>query len=297
MRKWLLLFLPLLFIDTPYFIIHNNKAYYPLFVTYLESDYGGDSNLLMDYNDEISLKLIKGAIWLKSPLGGLSIDTSLQKAISPPSYKHWLGTLPTGQDTLSYAIHALFINIYTAIVLTAISYITGCFFGMLQANSNSTNSLLIQVFTEICRSIPLVMIVILCIKKSILVFLLLFALTQWTKYAYLARIHTSSLMKKPYILDAKSQNVSMTWLLWHHFYPHIYSQTSSLLPHTFLNYFSIITSLNYFDITLLPNHPSLGKLIYYAKIHPASLWILLSCFFMFSILGILLISTNELSKS
>lgn len=277
----LLLLLPFLFSDKPLLIYHQKKMYYPCITSYLESDFGGNTSLVMDYLDTESKTLIKGSWVLKTPFQGLSIDLSLPHASTGPSFIHWLGTIPTGQDTLSYALHALYINVYTACILTVISYYMGCFLGMLHAKSNRSANLLMQLYLEVSRSIPLVMLIILCLKKSIVFFLFLFSATQWTKYAYLARIQSIPLLKKPYIIDAQYQGISTIKLLYKHLFPHIRRGTNALLPHTFLNYFSIITSLNYFDITLFPNSPSLGKLVFYAQQYPSHTWILFTCCLIF----------------
>jgi ABC-type dipeptide/oligopeptide/nickel transport system permease subunit len=95
----------------------------------------------------------------------------------------------------------------------------------------------------------------------------MFTLTQWGKYGHLSRIQTLYLLKKPYVLDAKYQGFSQIKIIWLYLFPKVRESTSSLLPHTFINYLSVITSLSYFNITLFPDHPALGKLIFYAKQH------------------------------
>lgn len=286
-RRYLLLcLLPCLFLDTPYLIYTHHRFYTPIFHTYTEQDFGGHSSLKMNYLHPNHV-LLQDAWILKSPFWGLGLDLE-KNALQGPSLRHWLGTTPTGQDTLSYALHALYINVCLSLLFTSLSYITGCFLGMLQAISNPRSQLGLQIYLEVSRSIPLVMIIVLCLKQSFLFFILLFIGTQWTQYGYLSRIQTLPLLKKNYMLDAKYQGISHRKIL-AHLSPLIQKGTSALIPHTFLNYFSILTSLHYFDISLFPKKPSLGKLIFYAQQYPDQpqlLLITLLIFFSVSILSL-----------
>lgn len=282
-----LILLLCLFSDSPWFIYHKHNYFFPILYPYLETDFGGTTQLLMDYQDPISLSLIETAFIIKSPLYGLSIDTTLATALSSPSIQHWFGTLPTGQDTLSYSLYAFVFTGLSALLLTTVSYITGLIIGTMHAQASPKIQLVLQLYQEIARSIPLVLIIVICTKQALLLFLLLFSLTQWTRTAQLARIHIQKQRYQPYILDAHYQGWSSLYILYYHHIPYVIEKTKAVMPHMFINYFAIMTSLQYFGIHLFPELPSTGKLVFYMQHYPQAHWLLLPCCIGFICIGLL----------
>lgn len=293
MKKiYLLLLLPLLFCDSPFLIYHQKTIYFPIFFSYLECDFGGDSTLLMDFFDPDALMLIQDALILRSPLWGLEIDFGMPSALSYPTFSHPLGTLPSGEDCLAYLVYAIWITFTQAMILAILSYGMGVLLGTMQAKSNEKISLFLQLLQEIFRSIPLVLVIVLTESKSIYCFLLLFSLTQWPRFAYLPKIHAQSIHKQPFFWDAQYQGLSTFSLYKRYLLPYIHNKTKVSLAHSFVNYFAMITSLSYLGVSLSPNSPSLGKLIYDAQQAPYAPWILIACLVGFSLLSKLALDSN-----
>ena len=168
--------------DRPYFISYEGKWYFPVFLTYPETTFGGDFETAADYRDPYLQKLIseKGGTMIWPPIR-YSYNTHNfdlpTPAPSPPTWmlteaqcKHvverkglqscsdleynWLGTDDQGRDVLTRIIYGFRISVLFGLTLTIISSIIGIAAGAVQGFFGGLIDLLGQRVIEIWTSVP-----------------------------------------------------------------------------------------------------------------------------------------------
>lgn len=278
--------LPLVCNDLPLLIVHNHQWFCPLMTQYLETDFGGDVPLKMDYQSPEGNILLKEAWVLNAPYPyGLSPDYKTPHHLESPSKSHWLGTNDIGQDILVYALHAAVLSSLTSLILTYLCLWSGSLLGVVAGLYGGSVDITIMWLKELCRSVPFAFLVILIPKHSFGLFMVLFTCTQWTKYAQLCRNKTYELCHQPFMLDASHNKMPLWQRYCQHILPHLSPLCRSQISYTWMNYLAMIESLAYFDIRMYPDLPSLGFLIQQSKMHPQAIWMMTACAIGFGMVG------------
>jgi len=280
--------LPFLFNADPIAIYHNNTWYFPVYKDYFESDYGGDLHVLIDYQSTYGQNLLKNSYTISAPYKhGLKPDYTMPHNLANPSKKYFLGTNSFGQDIVAYIIHAIVFHIFIAVSLTYISAIIGASIGCFIALSSRNVDICGQWVKEVCKSIPLILVITITQTMPIPYFFILFILTQWTRYATYARTQTYQLLAQPFIQDAQQQGFSQWWIMKQYIRVPVIKRIQNQLMHSFIGYFTLLQSLAYFGLNIFPDHPSLGVLIQQAQQHPNAIMLLMVCAAGFVMVGIL----------
>src|SRR5215467_5293770 len=204
------LFAELIANDRPFLIKYDGHLYWPAFVTYSETTFGGDFQTAADYRDPYVQKLIaeKGGtiVW---PLIRYSYDTHNldlpTPAPSPPTWMlteaqckpvvekkglkscrdleyNWLGTDDQGRDVVARLIYGFRISVLFGLCLTIVSSIVGVAAGGVQGYFGGWVDLMFQRFIEIWTSIPslyLLIIIAAVIEPSFWLLLGLMLLFSW----------------------------------------------------------------------------------------------------------------------
>ena len=168
--------------DKPIYISYAGKSYFPVFVTYPETTFGGDFETATDYRDPFVQKLIadKGGTIIWAPIR-YSYDTHNldlpTPAPSPPTWMlseaqckavvekkglhgcsdleyNWLGTDDEGRDVLARLIYGFRVSVLFGLILTIFSSIVGVAAGAVQGYFGGWTDLLFQRFIEIWTSVP-----------------------------------------------------------------------------------------------------------------------------------------------
>jgi len=318
------LFAELIANDRPFLIQYDGRLYFPAFVTYSETTFGGDFETAADYRDPFLQKLIaeKGGriVW---PLIRYSYDTHNLDLPTPAPSKptwmltekecapvverkglkgcrdleyNWLGTDDQGRDVVARLIYGFRISVLFGLALTIVSSIVGVAAGGIQGYFGGWIDLGFQRFIEVWTAIP--SLYLLLILSSILVpgfFVLLgiLLLFSWVSLVGLVRAEFLRGRNFEYIQAARALGVSDKVIMFRHLLPNAMVATMTFLPFIVSSSVMTLTALDFLGFGLPPGSPSLGELLSQAKANIQAPWLGLSGFFSLAIMLSLLIFIGE----
>jgi microcin C transport system permease protein len=318
------LFAELIANDRPFLIQYDGHLYFPAFVTYPETAFGGDFETAADYRDPYLQKLIanKGGhiVW---PLIRYSYDTHNLDLPTPAPSKptwmltekecapvvqrkglkscrdleyNWLGTDDQGRDVVARLIYGFRISVLFGLALTIVSSIIGVAAGGIQGYFGGWIDLGFQRFIEVWTAIP--SLYLLLILSSILVpgfFVLLgiLLLFSWVSLVGLVRAEFLRGRNFEYIQAARALGVSDRTIMFRHLLPNAMVATMTFLPFIVSSSVMTLTALDFLGFGLPPGSPSLGELLSQAKANIQAPWLGLSGFFSLAIMLSLLIFIGE----
>jgi microcin C transport system permease protein len=310
--------------DKPFLIKHEGKYFFPAFVTYSETTFGGEFETAADYRDPYLQKLIaeKGGYVLWPPIRysynthNLDLPTP---APSKPTWMlteeqckpvverkglsgcrdleyNWLGTDDQGRDVVARLIYGFRISVLFGLTLTLISSVIGVAAGAVQGYFGGWTDLLFQRFIEIWTSIP--SLYLLLIISSVLVpgFFVLFGillLFSWVSLVGLVRAEFLRGRNFEYIQAARALGVSNLVIMFRHLLPNAMVATMTFLPFILSSSVTTLTALDFLGFGLPPGSPSLGELLAQGKANIQAPWLGLSGFFSVAIMLSLLIFIGE----
>src|SRR5260370_39607741 len=168
--------------DKPFYVSYDGKSYFPVFVTYPETAFGGEFETAADYRDPYLQKLIaeKGGYMLWPPIRYSYNTQNLDLPTPAPSKPtwllsereckavverkglascrdleyNWLGTDDQGRVVVARLIYGFRISVLSGLALTLISSVIGVAAGAVQGYFGGLTDLLFQPFIEISTSIP-----------------------------------------------------------------------------------------------------------------------------------------------
>ncbi|MDX2168639.1 MAG: ABC transporter permease, partial [Deltaproteobacteria bacterium] len=115
--------------DKPLLLRYDGRFYFPVFVTYPETYFGGFLETEADYRDPEVRELIEAKGWMIWPPIPYSYDTVIRDlpgpAPSPPSWQNWLGTDDQARDVLARLIYGYRISVLFGLTLTLFSSLIG----------------------------------------------------------------------------------------------------------------------------------------------------------------------------
>ena len=318
------LFAPLIANDKPYYISFEGKSYFPVLVSYPETEFGGDFETTADYRDPYLQKLIadKGGYMLWPPIR-FSYDTHNLDLPTPAPSKptwllteaeckpvvekkglsscrdleyNWLGTDDQGRDVVARMIYGFRVSVLFGLALTIISSIIGVAAGAVQGYFGGWTDLLFQRFIEIWTSVP--ELYLLLIISSILVpgfFILLgiLLLFSWVSLVPLVRAEFLRGRNFEYIQAARALGVSNAVIMFRHLLPNAMVATMTMLPFIMSGAVMELTALDFLGFGLPPGSPSLGEMLSQGKANLQAPWLGLTGFFTVAIMLSLLIFVGE----
>jgi microcin C transport system permease protein len=318
------LFAELIANDRPFLIKYDGKLYWPAFVSYSETTFGGDFETAADYRDPFLQKLIaeKGG-WIAWPPIRYSYSTHNldlpTPAPSPPTWMltedqckavvekknlkscrdleyNWLGTDDQGRDVVARLIYGFRISVLFGLTLTILSSVIGIIAGGVQGYFGGWVDLLFQRFIEIWSSIPY--LYLLLILSSVLVpgfFVLLgiLLLFSWVSLVGLVRAEFLRGRNFEYIQAARALGVSNRVIMLRHLLPNAMVATMTFLPFIVSSSVMTLTALDFLGFGLPPGSPSLGELLAQGKANVQAPWLGFTGFFAVAIMLSLLIFIGE----
>lgn len=318
------LFAELIANDRPFLIKYDGHLYWPAFVTYSETTFGGDFETAADYRDPYLQKLIKdkggSIVW---PLIRYSYDTHNldlpTPAPSPPTWMlteaqckpvvekkglkscrdleyNWLGTDDQGRDVVARLIYGFRISVLFGLCLTIVSSVVGVAAGGIQGYFGGWIDLTFQRFIEIWTAIP--SLYLLLILSSVLVpgfFVLLgiLLLFSWVSLVGLVRAEFLRGRNFEYIQAARALGVSNAVIMFRHLLPNAMVATMTFLPFIVSSSVMTLTALDFLGFGLPPGSPSLGELLSQGKSNVQAPWLGFTGFFSVAIMLSLLIFIGE----
>ncbi|MFY9287710.1 MAG: ABC transporter permease [Alphaproteobacteria bacterium] len=286
--------------DNPLLIKFDGRYYYPTFVSYPETAFGGEFETETRYRDPYVKKLIseKGwMIWPAIPYSYNTINYNLsQPAPSPPDRENWLGTDDQGRDVLARVIYGFRISVLFGLTLTLFSSIIGIAAGAVQGYFGGLTDLLMQRFIEIWGGMPVLYLLIIMaslVQPNFWWLLILMLLFSWMSLVHVVRAEFLRARNFDYVRAAKALGGGDINIMFKHVLPNAMVATLTFMPFILNQSITTLTALDFLGFGLPPGSPSLGELLNQGKNNLQAPWLGISAFCVLAFMLTLLIFIGE----
>ncbi len=310
--------------DKPFYVRFDGESYFPVFVTYPETAFGGDFETAADYRDPFLQKLIeeKGGFMIWPPIRysynthNLDLPTP---APSKPTWMlteeqcravverkgltgcrdleyNWLGTDDQGRDVVARLLYGFRISVLFGLTLTLISSVIGVAAGAVQGYFGGWTDLLFQRVIEIWTSVPslyLLLIISSVLVPGFFVLLGILLLFSWVSLVGLVRAEFLRGRNFEYIQAARALGVSNRTIMFRHLLPNAMVATMTFLPFILSSSVMTLTALDFLGFGLPPGSPSLGEMLAQAKANIQAPWLGIAGFMTVATMLSLLIFIGE----
>jgi len=286
--------------DKPLLVSYKEKMYFPVFVDYPETTFGGDFETATEYRDEYVAELIEADGWMLWPPIRYSHDTVNYDlpvpAPAPPSAENLLGTDDQGRDVLARVIYGFRVSVLFGLTLTLFSSIIGVGVGAVQGYLGGWVDLIGQRFMEIWAGLPMLYLLIIMasiVEPNFWWLLGLMLLFSWMSLVGVVRAEVLRARNLDYVKAAKALGVNRWLILLRHVLPNAMVATLTLLPFILNSSITTLTSLDFLGFGLPPGSASLGELLAQGKQNLQAPWLGISAFMVLAIMLTLLIFIGE----
>lgn len=291
--------------DKPLLVHYQGEYYFPLFVTYPETAFGGDFVTETDYLDPfIRDRLSAGDNWALYPLNPYRYDTINYFAQAPnpapPSAENLLGTDDRGRDVLARLIYGFRISVLFGLALTVIGVGVGIVAGAIQGYFGGRIDLYAQRFMEVWGSMPELYLLIIfasIFQPSLLLLIVLLSLFGWMGLADYVRAEFLRGRNMDYVRAARALGVSNRTIMWRHLLPNAMTPVITFLPFRVSGAVLALTSLDFLGLGVPPTTPSLGELLAQGKDSIDAWWLSMTTFVVLVGTLMLLIFIGEALRS
>ena len=286
--------------DRPIIVRYDGGFYFPVFVSYPETTFGGEFPTDADYRDPEVKRLIdeKGwMIWPVIPFDYKTVNRELNRpAPAPPSAVNWLGVDDQGRDVLARLIYGFRISVLFGLTLTFFSSIAGVAAGAVQGFFGGTTDLLFQRFIEIWSGLPVLFLLIILatiVEPTFWWLLGLLLLFSWMSLVGVVRAEFLRARNFDYVRAARALGVSNVMLMWRHVLPNAMVATLTMLPFILNGSITALTSLDFLGFGLPAGSASLGELLAQGKGNLRAWWLGLTGFLSIALLLSLIVFVGE----
>jgi microcin C transport system permease protein len=286
--------------ERPLVVAYEGRLYFPVFVDYPETTFGGEFPTAADYRDPYLRQHIQEhgwAVWPPIPFSYNTINYNLTSpAPSPPDAVNWLGTDDQGRDVSARLIYGFRISVLFGLVLTAASSVIGVAAGAVQGYYGGLTDLLFQRFIEVWSGLPVLFLLIILssiIQPNFWWLLGIMLLFSWMSLVDLVRAEFLRARNFDYVRAAKALGVTNPVIIWRHVLPNAMVATLTFLPFILNGSITTLTSLDFLGFGLPPGSPSLGELLSEGKSNLQAPWLGLTAFFTLAVMLSLLIFIGE----
>ncbi len=287
--------------EKPIVISYRGEWYFPAFVRYAETTFGGVFETEPAYRSPYMQALIEQAgghmVWPPIPFDYTTINYRLDvPAPSAPSLMNWLGTDDQGRDVLARLIYGFRLSVLFAMALTTGSVLLGILAGAVQGYFGGLTDLLGQRLTEIWSGMPVLFLLIILasvVEPNFWWLLCLMLLFNWMPLSSVVRAEFLRVRNFDFVRAARALGVSESRILLRHVLPNALVATVTYLPFKLSAAIVTLASLDFLGFGLPPGSPSLGELLSQAKANPHATWLGLTSFLVMAISLSLLVFIGE----
>ena len=277
----LLITLPAEFIanDEPLLVEYKDHFYYPIFVNYPETTFGGFL-AETDYRDPFVSGEINAHGWMIWPPIKYNYRTVNKNpptaAPSPPSLENPLGTDDQSRDVLARIIYGFRLSVLFGLTLTFFSSLIGIIAGAIQGYFGGRTDLIFQRVIEIWAGLPFLYILIILASLfqpsfwSLLIILMMF---NWLALTGIVRAEFLRARNLDYVRAARALGVGNIEIMWRHVLPNAMVATMTFLPFVLSASIIILIILDFLGFGLPLGSPSLGELLAQGKAHLQAPWL------------------------
>lgn len=286
--------------DKPLMVIFEDRLYFPVIETVLESEYGGEFATEAEYRDDYVRELIenKGSIYW--PLIRYSYDTINYNLPSPapsfPTKENWIGTDDQGRDVVARLIYGFRISVIFGLVLTILSSIVGVAAGAVQGYFGGRIDILGQRFIEIWSGLPVLFLLIILssfVEPNFWWLLVIMLLFSWMGLVGVVRAEFLRGRNLEYVRAARALGMSHIRIMSRHILPNAMVATMTFMPFILSGSITTLTALDFLGFGLPPGSPSLGELLAQGKANLHAPWLGISGFAVISLQLSLLVFIGE----
>ena len=286
--------------EKPLVMSYQGALYYPVFVSYPETTFGGVFETEANYRDPYVAELINADGWMLWPplrysYNTINYDLSVP-APAPPSSENLLGTDDQGRDVLARIIYGFRLSILFGLTLTIASSIVGIIVGALQGYYGGWVDLAGQRFLEVWSSMPTLFLIIILtsfVTPNFWWLLGIMLLFSWMALVDLVRAEFLRCRNFDYVRAARALGVSSPMIMFRHMLPNAMVATLTFMPFILNGSIVTLTSLDFLGFGLPPGSPSLGELLGQGKANLQAPWLGISAFVSLSVMLTLLIFIGE----
>lgn len=310
--------------DKPFMVKLEGRYYFPVFVTYTETAFGGEFETAADYRDPYLRKLIaeRGGSMVWPPIRysynthNLDLPTP---APSPPTWSlteeqckavvqkkglsgcgdleyNWLGTDDQGFDVVARLIYGFRVSVLFGLTLSLISSVIGVAAGAVQGYFGGWTDLLFQRVIEIWTSVPslyLLLIISSVLVPGFFVLIGILLLFSWVSLVGLVRAEFLRGRNFEYIQAARALGVSNAKIMFRHLLPNAMVATLTFLPFILSSSVMTLTALDFLSLGLPPGSASLGEMLKQGKANIQAPWLGITAFMTVAMMLSLLIFVGE----
>lgn len=273
--------------DKPLFIHYEGKWYFPLVNQYQDSEFGGNLEILADYNDPyIRGQFNKPGNFALYPLNPYYYDTLSYYSTGghnpgPPSQENWLGTDTAGYDIAARLLYGFRISVSFALALTLVGTGLGIAIGAVQGYFGGKIDLLAQRVIEIWGSMPELYLLIIfsaVFQQSFSIIFIILALFGWVHLSDYVRAEFLRNRQLEYVKAARALGLSHCQIIWRHILPNSLTPVITFLPFRMSAGIMALASLDFLGLGVGGQSPSLGRLLLQGKENLDAWWISVSSF-------------------
>ena len=197
-----------------------------------------------------------------------------KKALSPPSFHHWLGTDHLGRDLLSRIIYGSRMSMAVGIFTALISSVLGLFYGLISGWFGGLTDRILMRFIDIMFSIPTLVLLIL-VKvlfdsfivishpelKALAGTLVALSLVSWASLARVVRGQVLQVKENLFVEAANSLGAGAFRIVVFHILPNIITPVIILLTFQIPSNILFESMLSFLGLGLQPPFSSWGVLV------------------------------------
>jgi len=295
------LFAELIANDRPLLLRFDGDYYFPAFVSYPETAFGGDFDTEADYRDPFLKDLIAakdGRIWwppIRYSYETINLDLPVP-APAPPSADNWLGTDDQARDVMARLIYGFRISVLFGLALTLFSSVVGVIAGAVQGYFGGWIDLGFQRFIEVWTSVPIIYLLIILaavIEPNFWILLGIMLAFSWIALVPVVRAEFLRARNFEYVRAARALGVGNITIMWRHMLPNAMVAALTFMPFILNGSITTLTSLDFLGFGLPPGSPSLGELLAQGKNNIQAPWLGITAFSVIAVMLSLLVFVGE----
>ncbi len=295
------LFAELIANDKPLLLRFDGGYYFPAFVSYPETAFGGDFDTEADYRDPYLRKLIEEKngkfYWPPIRYSYATINLNLTvPAPAPPSHENWLGTDDQARDVMARLIYGFRISVLFGLALTIFSSFVGVIAGAVQGYFGGWIDLGFQRFIEVWTSVPIIYLLIILaavIEPNFWILLGIMLAFSWIALVPVVRAEFLRARNFEYVRAARALGVGNATIMLRHMLPNAMVASLTFMPFILNGSITTLTSLDFLGFGLPPGSPSLGELLAQGKNNVQAPWLGITAFSVIAIMLSLLVFVGE----
>lgn len=192
----------------------------------------------------------------------LSVDSAHR--LSPPDWRHWMGTDSFGRDVWSRIIHGARISLAVGIGSTALGSSLGVVIGLASGYLSGWVDLVFQRVTDILQALPLLVLALVmtaALGPSLPNVIIAIAIPLIPTVARVIRANTLALRELPFVEAAKSIGMSETRIALRHVLPNTMAPLIVLATAQLGSTILTEASLSFLGLGIPEPYPSWGRML------------------------------------